>query len=294
MRVAQFYQPGKGNRVGLLRGDKVIDATGISGDSSISLLLSQGEDRKILFGVGGTATPFRDLDVAPSSAHAHLRVPVDPPEVWGAGVTYKKSAEFYEEDAASSRGIYDMVYSATRPELFYKGRAPHCVGPNAAAGIRSDSVVTASEPELALVLSSRGEILGYTLCDDISARDIEWENPLYLSQSKVFYGCTVLGPIVVTPDEIGDIRRLTLSCRIYRAQKVVFQESVGIDRMKRSFKELVSYLILNNPIEDGTVLTTGTGIIVPPDFTLRKDDIIEITCEPIGVLRHTVRRLPAA
>lgn len=292
--MVQFYQPGNGNRVGILQGDRVVDATDIGGNCSINLLLSHGKDRKISAVVGKSVSSFRDLDVAPSPTVAHLRVPVDPPEVWGAGVTYKKSAEFYEEDATSSKGIYDMVYSAERPELFYKGRATRCVGPNAAAGIRSDSVATAPEPELAVILSSRGEILGYTLCDDMSARDIEWANPLYLSQSKVFDGCAVLGPTVVTPDEIGDIRNLTLSCTIHRAQKVAFQGAVSVERMKRSFNELIAYLTLNNPIEDGTVLTTGTGIIVPPDFTLQNDDIIEIICEPIGVLRHFVQRLPPA
>jgi 2-dehydro-3-deoxy-D-arabinonate dehydratase len=292
--VVQFYQPGKGNRVGIVQADKVIDATDIAGENSTSLLLRYRESRDALSIVGKTAASLRELDVDPSQAQAHLRVPVDPSEVWGAGVTYKRSAEFYEGDSTSGRGIYDMAYSATRPELFYKGRAVHCVGPNAVAGIRSDSVLTAPEPEVALVLSGRGEVLGCTLCDDISARDIERENPLYLSQSKVFYGCTVLGPTVVTPGEIGDIRNLTLSCIIRRAKKVVFQESVGLDRLKRSFKELVSYLTLNNPIQDGTMLTTGTGIIVPPEFALCDDDVVEITCEPIGILRHSVRRLPPA
>lgn len=294
MRVVQFYQPDKGNRVGVIEANKVLDATDVVGESSIALLSLYRKNRDALSTVDNTVTTFADLDVAPSPAQAYLCIPIYPSEVWGAGVTYKKSAEFHEEDSSSGGGIYDLVYSAARPEFFYKGRAAHCVGPNGAAGIRSDSVFTAPEPELALVLSSRGEILGYTLCDDISAWDIERENPLYLSQSKVFYGCAVLGPTIVTPDEIGDIRNLTLYCTIRRGQKAVLQESVGLGRMKRSMKELVSYLTLNNPIQDGTVLTTGTGIIVPQEFALCEDDVIEITCEPIGTLRHSMRRLPAA
>jgi 2-dehydro-3-deoxy-D-arabinonate dehydratase len=219
-------------------------------------------------------------------------LPLDPPEVWGAGVTYRKSAEFRDEDTATSKGIYDMVYSAPRPELFYKGRAAHCVGPNMAATIRADSQFTAPEPELALVVTAQGQIVGYTLCDDVSAWDIERENPLYLPQSKIFYGSVVLGPTVVTPDEIGDPRALTLRCAIHRAGRVVFDESVGLDRLKRSFEELVAYLRLNNPIQDGAVLSTGTGIIVPPELALQEGDVIEMTCEPIGTLRHTMRRLP--
>jgi 2-dehydro-3-deoxy-D-arabinonate dehydratase len=230
--------------------------------------------------------------MAAGAAGPRLRIPIDPPEVWGAGVTYKKSAEFRDEDTTTSKGIYDMVYSAPRPELFYKGRAAHCVGPYEAATIRADSTFTAPEPELALVLAATGEILGYTLCDDVSAWDIERENPLYLPQSKIFYGCVVLGPTIVTPDELGDPRALTLRCAIQRGGATVFDESVGLDRIKRPFEELIDFLRLNNPIQDGCVLSTGTGIIVPPELALQEGDLIEMTCEPIGVLRHTMRRLP--
>jgi 2-dehydro-3-deoxy-D-arabinonate dehydratase len=184
------------------------------------------------------------------------------------------------------------VYSAPRPELFYKGRAVHCAGPNGAGTIRADSAFTAPEPELALVLSRSGAILGYTLCDDVSAWDIERENPLYLPQSKIFYGCAVIGPAVVTPDGIGDPLGLTLRCTIRRAGETVFDEQVGLDRIKRPFEELIAYLRRNNPIQDGAVLSTGTGIIVPQELALKEGDVVELDCPPIGTLRHTMRRLP--
>jgi 2-dehydro-3-deoxy-D-arabinonate dehydratase len=260
--------------------------------SSLRLLLAHARGHPAPRLAGAPRWPLAALDVPPTPERAHLRTPIDPPEVWGAGVTYKKSAEFRDEDTSTSRGIYDLVYTAPRPELFYKGRAAHCVGPNDAATIRADSSFTAPEPELALVLTARGEILGYTLCDDVSAWDIERENPLYLPQSKIFYGCVVLGPSIVTADEIGDPRALTLRCAIRRDGRVVFDESVGLDRIKRSFEELIGYLRLNNPIQDGTVLSTGTGIIVPPELALQEGDIVEIECPPIGTLRHTMRRLP--
>ncbi|MBI3973599.1 MAG: fumarylacetoacetate hydrolase family protein [Chloroflexi bacterium] len=268
----------------------MIDVTEEARGSALRLLLDRAAGREAP--EGRRVGTLRELDVAQSAERAYLRLPIDPPEVWGAGVTYKKSAEFRDEDTSTSKGIYDMVYSAPRPELFYKGRAAHCVGPNEAATIRADSSFTAPEPEFALVLDRRGTILGYTLCDDVSAWDIERENPLYLPQSKIFYGCIVLGPTIVTPDEVPDPSTLTLRCAIRRGGRTVFEESVGLDRIKRPFDELIGYLRLNNPIQDGAVLSTGTGIIVPPELALQEGDVIEMVCEPIGTLRHTMRRLP--
>ncbi|HEX2325770.1 MAG TPA: fumarylacetoacetate hydrolase family protein [Chloroflexota bacterium] len=292
MRIIQFDEPGEGTRVGVTRGDDVYDVTGPAGAGSLALLLAARDGRAPDLSAAPRVASYAELDVPPEAGRRHLRLPVDPAEVWGAGVTYKKSAEFRDEDTSTSKGIYDMVYSAPRPELFYKGRAVHCAGPNGAGTIRSDSAFTAPEPELALVLSAGGDILGYTLCDDVSAWDIERENPLYLPQSKIFYGCAVIGPAVVTPDEIPDPRALTLRCAIRRGGETVFDESVGLDRLKRSFEELIGYLRRNNPIPDGTVLSTGTGIIVPQELALREGDELELECQPIGTLRHTMRRLP--
>lgn len=291
MRLVQFRDSQYESRVGIVDGGTVFDAGEIYPDA-LAALRDRGvrgrNARARLVPVG----TLDDLNMAPSAGQPHLRIPIDPPEVWGAGVTYKKSAEFRDEDTSTSKGIYDMVYSAPRPELFYKGRAAHCVGPNEAATIRADSSFTAPEPELAIVLGAGGEILGFTLCDDVSAWDIERENPLYLPQSKIFYGCVVLGPTIVTPDEVGDPAALELRCAIRRRGNVIFDEAVGLDRMKRSFDELVRYLRLNNPIQDGAVLSTGTGIIVTAEQALQEGDEIELRCEPIGTLRHTMRRLP--
>jgi 2-dehydro-3-deoxy-D-arabinonate dehydratase len=288
MKVVQFYEPGRGSRVGVVRDGTVYDVTVAAGGSAAGALVRARDE--LLTG----ATPvgaFDELDVPPGDGRRHLRLPIDPPEVWGAGVTYKKSAEFRDEDTATSKGIYDMVYSAPRPELFYKGRAAHCVGPNEAATIRADSRFTAPEPELAIVLAASGRILGFTLCDDVSAWDIERENPLYLPQSKIFYGCVVPGPAIVTPDEFGDPAQHTLRCAIRRGGQTIFEDSVGLDRIKRSFDELVRYLRLNNPIQDGAVLSTGTGIIVTAEQALAEGDVLELSCAPIGTLRHTMRRL---
>jgi 2-dehydro-3-deoxy-D-arabinonate dehydratase len=290
VRVVQFQRADQGNRVGVVQHGEVFDVTEAAGGNALSLLMAYARGNQGVAAGGERVGSLEDLDTG--EGLPRLRIPIDAPEVWGAGVTYKKSAEFRDEDTTTSKGIYDMVYSAPRPELFYKGRSAHCVGPNEAATIRADSKFTAPEPELALVITAKGDILGYTLCDDVSAWDIERENPLYLPQSKIFYGCAVLGPAIVTPDEIGDLHQLELSCAIHRAGKIVFDESVGLDRIKRSFEELIRYLRLNNPIQDGAVLSTGTGIIVPPELALQEGDMIEMRCEPIGTLRHLMRRLP--
>lgn len=290
MRVVQFQTADGQNRVGVVRDGDVFDVTDAAGGSALALLQAHARGDRSAASRGQRVGSLEEINTG--DRRPRLRIPIDPSEVWGAGVTYKKSAEFRDEDTTTSKGIYDRVYSAPRPELFYKGRAAHCVGPNEPGTIRADSKFTAPEPELALVLTAKGEILGFTLCDDVSAWDIERENPLYLPQSKIFYGCVVLGPSIVTPDEMGDPRQLELRCAIHRGGKTIFDDSVGLDRIKRSFEELVHYLRLNNPIQDGAVLSTGTGIIVTAEQALQEGDVVELHCDPIGTLRHTMRRLP--
>src|SRR5206468_6096669 len=140
-------------------------------------------------------TNWQSLNAAPDSGRSHLAIPIHPPEVWACGVTYKKSAEFRDEDTQTSKGIYDHVYFAKRPELFFKGTSSRCTGPNDFIGLRIDSVFTAVEPELAVLIDTRKKVLGYLVANDVSAWDIERENPLYLPQSKVFKGCCALGPV---------------------------------------------------------------------------------------------------
>ena len=213
-----------------------------------------------------------------------LSVPVTPPEVWGAGVTYRRSADFREEGT----GIYDRVYSAERPELFFKASAWRCVGPGEAIGRRRDSAFTAAEPEIAIVLTQAGAILGYTLANDVSAWDIERDNPLYLPQSKVYAGCFAFGPVIVTPDEVRDPYALVLHCRVTRGERVVFAGEASTAQLKRRFEEIVSWLLRSNPIRTGTVLSTGTGIIQPMDTGLEAGDVVTLTCPELGELANPV------
>jgi 2-dehydro-3-deoxy-D-arabinonate dehydratase len=212
----------------------------------------------------------------------HLTVPVTPPEVWGAGVTYRRSADFREEGT----GFYDRVYDAPRPELFFKASAWRCVGPGGPIGVRRDSTFTASEPELALVLAHDGAVLGYTLANDVSAWDIERDNPLYLPQSKIYNGCFSFGPVIVTPDEIPDPYALELTCRITRGGREVFAGSASTAQLKRRFPEIVEWLLRSNEIKTGTVLSTGTGIIQPMDVGLAAGDEVTIACPSIGELKN--------
>ncbi|MCC7354253.1 MAG: fumarylacetoacetate hydrolase family protein [Anaerolineae bacterium] len=241
----------------------------------------------------GVSYPFAQLDGPLAQDRAHLLIPLEPLAVWGAGVTYRRSAEFRDAETNTPRGIYDKVYYGERPELFFKGTAVHCVGSNGAVSIRSDSAFTAPEPEVALVLDSRGQIAGYTLADDVSAWDIERENPLYLPQSKIFLGCCALGPVLVTADEIPDPATIDLTCTIRRGKETIFRGSTSIKQMRRAFAELVGFLIRHNPIPTGTVLMTGTGIIVENQHALRAGDVVEIYSEAIGLLRNPVQRLAA-
>jgi 2-dehydro-3-deoxy-D-arabinonate dehydratase len=303
MKLCQFYLPGKGTRVGVVDGDHVVDITSNrAGVGSIrELIESCGTAERIerrarrLLGRARIRVGWRGLDRAPSPRRAHLLAPLDPPEVWGAGITYRRSMQYYEahtSEGGRTKGIYDHVYESERPELFFKATASRTVGPNGAVGIRRDSTLTAVEPELAVVVGGGGRIVGYTIGNDLSAWDIERANPLFLPQSKIFAGCFAMGPVLATPSEVGDPGSLALSCRILRDGKLRYEGRVNTKEMKRQCAELVEWLGRSNPVPAGTVLSTGTGILVPDEHALQAGDVVEIELERVGTLRNVVRRLP--
>jgi 2-dehydro-3-deoxy-D-arabinonate dehydratase len=232
------------------------------------------------------AGAFADADWPALAAGDGLRLtmPVAPAEVWGAGVTYRRSADFREEGT----GIYDRVYAAERPELFFKATPWRCVGPGEPIGRRRDSRFTAAEPEVAIVLGRRGTILGFALANDVSAWDIERENPLYLPQSKVYTGCFAFGPTVVTPDEIPDPYGIALRCRILRGGREVFAGEASTGQLKRRFDDLVGWLARSNEVRTGTVLSTGTGIIQPLEIGLEEGDVVVLSSPELGELQNPV------
>jgi 2-dehydro-3-deoxy-D-arabinonate dehydratase len=211
------------------------------------------------------------------------------PEVWAAGVTYERSREARLAETTTT-GIYDKVYDAERPEVFFKATASRCVGPNATVGVRADSRWTVPEAELAVVLDGDGAIVGYTLGNDMSARDVEGENPLYLPQAKIYRSCCSLGPVVLLTGEAVE-RRLTLWCRIARGGREVFRGEVATARLHRPIAELIACLRRANDVPPMTVLLTGTGIVPPDEFACEEGDVIEIGADEIGVLRNPAVRV---
>lgn len=231
--------------------------------------------------------PWRDvLYAAPSSSSVRLLPPLRPVEVWAAGVTYRRSRDARLTESVSA-DCYDKVYDSDRPELFIKGAGARVVGPNAYVGLRGDSSWMVPEPELAIVLGPEAKIIGFTLGNDMSSRDIEGENPLYLPQAKVFAGSCALGPMIVTPDEIDDPAAIELSMTIHRDGGEVFRGRVSTQEMKASITELVSYLSRENWLGVPTVLLTGTGIVPGDGCALRPGDVVEISSPALGALRNT-------
>jgi 2-dehydro-3-deoxy-D-arabinonate dehydratase len=213
-------------------------------------------------------------------------IPIFPSEVWASGCTYERSASFRDGEHGTREGMYAYVYREPRPEIFFKGTARVCVGPGQNIGIRSDSKFTAPEPELAVVLGRRGKIVGYTLANDVSAWDIERENALYLPQSKVYTACCALGPVIVTTDEIEDPYNLHMTCEVLRGDEVRFSGEVSTKKLHRKIEEIVEYLIRANQVPAGSVLCTGTGIIVTEDVKLEPGDVVRIRVEEIGELAN--------
>ena len=215
--------------------------------------------------------------------------PIGRQEVWAAGVTYLRSRTARMEESKDAGGgtFYDKVYQAARPELFFKGTPHRVAGPGTPVRIRGDSHWNVPEPELTLALNRDGRLFGYTVGNDMSSRDIEGENPLYLPQAKVYDRSTALGPcLLVTNEPLPPAT--TIAIVIHRDGAAVFSGSTPISQIKRSFTELAGYLFRDNSFPHGAYLLTGTGIVPPDAFTLRAGDEIRITIEPIGTLMNTV------
>jgi len=231
-----------------------------------------------------------DAGRAPAAAPPQqILAPVVDQEVWAAGVTYVRSREARMEESKSASGgdFYDRVYAAERPELFFKSPGYRVVGPGAKVRMRRDSAWNVPEPELTLLISASGKITGYTIGNDMSSRDIEGENPLYLPQAKVYDGSCAIGPCIWLSDT-PLARETQIKIRIRRGGEEVFAGSTTISRIKREFATLAEYLYRETTFKCGCFLMTGTGIVPPDSFTLSSGDEIAITIEPIGTLVNTV------
>ncbi len=299
MKLVQFFLPELGKRVGVVEGEKVIDITEVAPttltllERAIAKKRSLEEEAKEALEEAKSRDAqtfdFTSLRNPPTPEKPHLLFPIDAAEIWGAGVTYKRSAE--ERDTDSQTDIYTRVYFSDRPELFFKATLHRCAPPLGEIAVRSDSDFTAVEAEVAVIVGVDNQPVAFTLFNDVSAWDIERLNPLYLPQSKIYAGCCSFGPMLVTPEQVGEPYAITVKCRVIRNATVIFEGEASTSQLSRRYEELISFLRRHNPIPIGTVLTTGTGIMPPPEAALMEGDIVEIESPQLGKLVNKVRKL---
>ena len=282
MHILRYRPSGSGRdniSVGLLDDDRVLPLD----VGSLGSLWSLPADalRKRLEGASGPGLALSEVDVlAPIDART---------EVWACGVTYEISREARVEESDSA-DVYERVYDAERPELFFKSASWRVIGDGGTIAVRSDSVLDVPEPEVALVVNAFGEIVGYTICNDVSSRSIEGENPLYLPQAKIYLGACALGPMVRPAWEVPDPYALSIGLTIRRGGSIGWQGTASTGQLHRRYEELVSYLMRADVHPDGAVLSTGTCLVPPAPFTLEAGDVVEISVGGIGKLTNPVVR----
>ncbi len=267
--------------------DDIIDVEELVRASSLSGVGIDALTGRLLEGASAETHNLAQLieDSRNGSGEFLLDRPFDPPEVWAAGVTYK-SSEMERRRESNTPDVYSKVYAAKRPELFLKATSERCLGPFESVGIRPDSAWNVPEPELAFV-TYQGEIVGYTIGNDMSSRSIEGENPLYLPQAKVYDRSCAIGPCFVTPEAI-DPHDLSVRCIVSRDRAEVFSGETSTSLMARTCEELSDWLHRHNTIPNMTAVLTGTPVVPPPDFTLAEGDIVTIEIQGIGMLENDV------
>jgi len=282
MNLCRFKNKHGEIRVGLTAdGQTVIDLTA-GGVSQMSAILESADPVGDLRKLSEKNLPRVALTDAP------LCAPVEGQEVWAAGVTYLRSKTARMEESDFSANAYDKVYSAERPEIFFKSLPEKVVGTGEPVGIRRDAKWSVPEPELALVMNSRGKIVGHTIGNDMSSRDIEGENLLYLPQAKTYHRSCALGPWIVLGTPEAQAREWKIKLEIERAGRNVFAGETSAGQIKRRFDELAEFLFRCQVFPHGAVLLTGTGIVPPDGFTLHERDVVRIEVSGIGVLQNTV------
>ncbi|MBK97107.1 MAG: 2-hydroxyhepta-2,4-diene-1,7-dioate isomerase [Planctomycetaceae bacterium] len=221
-------------------------------------------------------------------ADVTLLAPIDQQEVWAAGVTYKRSQTARMEESETSASCYDLVYDADRPELFLKATPHRVSGPGQPVRIRYDATWNVPEPEITCVVSSKNKLVGFTIGNDMSSRDIEGENPLYLPQAKVYRQCAGLGPCITLLESMPAREDTGIKLEIERGGQIVFEGNSGVSEMHRTFEDLIEYLCREQEFPNGVFLMTGTGIVPDSDFTLNAGDVVHISICGIGTLTNPV------
>jgi 2-dehydro-3-deoxy-D-arabinonate dehydratase len=282
MKICRFKNKTDEVRIGLVADDStLLDLTTV-GITQLSSLLESENPVAQLNQLAAQNLPRVAL------AGVKLLAPVERQEVWAAGVTYLRSKTARMEESDFSATAYDKVYAAERPEIFFKSMPEKVVATGEAVGIRRDAKWNVPEPELALVMNSRGQIVGHTIGNDMSSRDIEGENLLYLPQAKVYDRSCALGPWIHLGATEADARGWKIKIEIRRDGKNVFTGETSVSQIKREFAQLAEFLFRSQKFPHGAILLTGTGIVPPDTFTLRESDAIEIEISGIGVLQNHV------
>ena len=221
-----------------------------------------------------------------------LVAPISPEiELWGAGVTYLRSRDARKEESGVP-DVYQRVYEADRPELFFKSNAVRARGTNSPVGIRYDSAASVPEPEVAIYINRYREIIGYAICNDMTARTIEGENPLYLSQAKIYIGSTSIGPDITPAWLAPTAAEMKIKARILRGTEIAWEAETSLAALNRTLEDLITYLFRCQDFPHGAILSTGTGIVPPLDISLAADDVVEIDVAGVGKLTNTVEVIP--
>ena len=279
MKLCRFKTAEGAVRIGRLQeGETVADLTAAGFESLTALL----EDAEALAQAEAAEAPSVPL------AEVSLLTPVERQEVWAAGGTYLRSKKARMEESDFSANAYDQVYDAPRPEIFFKSLPEKVVHPGDSVGIRADASWNVPEPELTLVVNSRKELVGVSIGNDMSSRDIEGENLLYLPQAKMYERACAVGPYIVTGADETAIRQWTIGVEIIRSGETVFSGETSINNIKRTFDELLDYLGRSQSFPYGAMLLTGTGVVPGDEFTLAAEDRIRITVSGIGTLENPV------
>ena len=283
MRLCRFLINQGQPRIGCLREDSTLLDLTPAGITSLQALLENEDCARTLEELTRQHLPQVILD------SVRLLSPVERQEVWAAGVTYLRSKKARMDESEFSATAYDRVYDAERPELFFKSLPQKVVTTGEPIGIRRDAHWSVPEPELALALNSRGRVVGYTIGNDMSSRDIEGENLLYLPQAKIYRGSCALGPWIRVGVSEATAREWKIKLDIRRNQQSVFCGETSVGQIKRGFDELAEFLFRSQSFPDGAVLLTGTGVVPPDHFTLQEQDLVQIEISGIGVLANPVK-----
>jgi len=286
MQLARIRQPDGRAATGLVEGDAVAVLVASPEFPTLSSILESADPASVVRSLTGKGTHYQSL------ASSTLLAPIDQQEVWAAGVTYKRSQTARMEESRGAAVFYNQVYTAKRPELFFKATPHRVAGPGQPVRIRQDARWNVPEPELALVLNSRLQLTGFTIGNDMSSRDIEGANPLYLPQAKLYSDCCGLGPWITLAAAMPAPADIAIELKVERNESLAFQGATAVAQMARSFDDLIGWLARDNSFPAGVVLLTGTGVVPEDSFSLVSGDVVKISIRGIGTLTNPVVQGP--